>query len=413
MPLTPEQIAKILQKEASLPVALKRDNHTNYREGYFFVTLRIHDNAPILSTIIGNFDALDDSSDAPCCKYTELGKKVLEVWRSVSTYHPCVNLLGVEVMPDHLHALLWLKPGNKKLLGHLVGGLMGACTHAYWDILGIDWRNDYWAKEVKKRRNQQITAGLKGAAAPDRDRDHTHSFHGPALFSRGYNDVEALTEKEIAVKLQYLHDQARKYLIKRAMRDCFRVVRGSTARGWTLEALRQALLHDRYLAQHPQQLDATLSTLMLRIPLHPQNGKPTLAYTGNKTLMEASCKLSLICHRADAFRFAEQQAAVMKAAREGAVIVSAFISPKEREIMKQLLIEQLPIIEVVDNGFSDRYKPIGAAFYACGHSRLAQISPWIFEYHKKDVKLKREMCMVMNQLVRVITAVEDGWWKKA
>ena len=103
----------------------------------------------------------------------------------------------------------------------------------------------------------------------------------------------------------------------------------------------------------------------------------------------------------------------MKAAREGAVIVSAFISPKEREIMKQLLIEQLPIIEVVDNGFSDRYKPIGAAFYACGHSRLAQISPWIFEYHKKDVKLKREMCMVMNQLVRVITAVEDGWWKKA
>ena len=396
MPLTPEQIAKILQKEASLPVALKRDNHTNYREGYFFVTLRIHDNAPILSTIIGNFDALDDSSDAPCCKYTELGKKVLEVWRSVSTYHPCVDLLGVEVMPDHLHALLWLKPGNKKLLGHVVRGTMIGCTHAYWDMLGIEWRLQ------------------KGVITPDcRDRDHTYSLRGPALFSRGYNDVEALTEKEIAVKLQYLHDQARKYLIKRAMRDCFRVVRGSTARGWTLESLRQALLHDRYLAQHPQQLDATLSTLMLRIPLHPQNGKPTLAYTGNRTLMEASCKLSLICHRADAFRFAEQQAAVMKAAREGAVIVSAFISPKEREIMKQLLIEQLPIIEVVDNGFSDRYKPIGAAFYACGHSRLAQISPWIFEYHKKDVKLKREMCMVMNQLVRVITAVEDGWWKKA
>lgn len=281
-------------------------------------------------------------------------------------------------------------------MGHVVRGTMIGCTHAYWDMLGIEWRLQ------------------KGVITPDcRDRDHTYSLRGPALFSRGYNDVEALTEKEIAVKLQYLHDQARKYLIKRAMRDCFRVVRGSTARGWTLEALRQALLHDRYLAQHPQQLDATLSTLMLRIPLHPQNGKPTLAYTGNKTLMEASCKLSLICHRADVFRFAEQQAAVMKAAREGAVIVSAFISPKEREIMKQLLIEQLPIIEVVDNGFSDRYKPIGAAFYACGHSRLAQISPWIFEYHKKDVKLKREMCMVMNQLVRVITAVEDGWWKKA
>lgn len=94
----PKQIAKILQKDASLPATLRRDNHTNNREGYFFVTLRIRDDAPTLNTIIVKFDTLDDSSDAPRCNYTKLGKRVLEVWRNVSTYHPCV-LLGVEIIP--------------------------------------------------------------------------------------------------------------------------------------------------------------------------------------------------------------------------------------------------------------------------------------------------------------------------
>lgn len=98
MPFPPGQIAKILQKDASLLATLKRDNQTNNREGYFFVKFRIRDDAPTRNTIIVKFDALDDSSDAPRCNYTKLGKWVLEVWRNVSTYHPCV-LLGVEIIP--------------------------------------------------------------------------------------------------------------------------------------------------------------------------------------------------------------------------------------------------------------------------------------------------------------------------
>ena len=39
MPLTPEQLAKIAQKDAALPAALKRNATTNYYEGYFFITL--------------------------------------------------------------------------------------------------------------------------------------------------------------------------------------------------------------------------------------------------------------------------------------------------------------------------------------------------------------------------------------
>ena len=127
--------------------------------------------------------------------------------------------------------------------------------------------------------------------------------------------------------------------------------------------------------------------------------------------MAAPRKLPLICHRADAHRFEEQKAAVLSAARDNWVIVSAFISQKERDIKQQLMVEQLPFIEIMDNGFSDKYKGTGKAFYALAENRLCQISPWVYEYQKDGTMVSREMCLVMNELARMISGREDDWWK--
>ena len=385
-----------------MPDALKRNTLTNYREGYFFITLNTRDYAPILSIIIGHPHAPDGTPHAPRCQYTQLGRRVLEVWQTIPQYHPYTEIIAAEAMPDHFHGLLRLKPGNRKHLGHIIGSYMGACTHAYWDMLGIDWR-----KDREERR-------AKGAAAlpPDRDRDHTRSLRGPSLFVRGYNDMEAITPEQLRIKLQYIHEQARRALIKGTLRDRFHIHRSCTAHGWTLDALRHAFLADRHLAHDPSRLEATLRTLMPRIHMQPAAAPtPLLSYIGSYALLAAPRKLSLICHRSDAPFFHLQRDAVLRAARGGAVIVSAFISPREREIMKLLLTERLPIIEVVDNGFADRHKPTGKSFYACAENRLVQISPWNYEYHRHNT-VTREMCLVMNQLVRVIAGVEDGWWKE-
>ena len=93
------------------------------------------------------------------------------------------------------------------------------------------------------------------------------------------------------------------------------------------------------------------------------------------------------------------------------MIVSAFISKAEREIRRQLLIEQLPVIEIVDNGFGDRYRPTGKSFYATAENRLVQISCWNYQY-TRDAAVSREMCLVMNELARVITQKPDDWWKR-
>lgn len=426
MAFTPEQLAKIAQKEASLPDALKRNTMTNYREGYFFITLNTRNYAPILSTIAGLPDANDGEPNAPRCIYTKLGCKVMEVWQTIPQYHPYTEIIAAEAMPDHFHGLLRLKAGNRKHLGRIVNGFMIACTHEYWDTLDIKWR------EMKKDPNKSD----RDASRDWYDADHTRSLRGPSLFVRGYNDMEAITPEQLRTKLQYIHEQARRALIKGAFRDRFCIQRSRTSHGWTLEALRQAFIADRYLAHDPQRLEAALRSLLPRIPMQPMPTattqqqphptptqqpatqqqppptppKPLLSYIGSYALLAAERKLPLICHRSDAPFFERQRDAVLSAARSGAVIVSAFISPREREIMKLLLMEQLPVIEVVDNGFADRYKPTGKRFYACAENRLVQISPWTYEY-QRDNMVTREMCLVMNQLVRVIAGRGEEWWK--
>ena len=324
-----------------------------------------------------------------------------------------MEIIAAEAMPDHFHGLLRLKAGNRKHLGHLVGSFMGGCTHGYWDTLGIDWRKD---------RAERLAKGAH-ALPPDRDRDHTCSFRGPSLFVRGYNDMEAVTPEQVQTKLRYIREQARRALIKGTLRDRFFVHRSCTARGWTLDTIRRGLRADRFYAHNPDRLEHILRSLLPRIPMLPaivsaspsasssaSSPKPLLSYVGCSSLLSAERKLPLVCHRSDAPFFERQRDAVLRAAREGAVIVSAFVSPKEREIGRLLLMEQLPVIEVCDNGFGDRYKPSGKSFYACAENRLVQISPWNYEYCR-DLAVNREVCLVMNELARVIAGVGDGWWK--
>lgn len=183
MSFTPEQLAKIQQKESTLPDALRRDALTNYREGYFFVTINTRGCAPILSYISGRADANDGAEDEPRCVYTELGKRVMAIWQTVPAYHPGVKIIAAEAMPDHFHGLLHLSNTCKQHLGRIVNGFMIGCTHEYWDMLGINWRS------MKK----DINKSARAAAREWQDHDHTRSFRGPALFVRGYNDVEAIT----------------------------------------------------------------------------------------------------------------------------------------------------------------------------------------------------------------------------
>lgn len=469
MPLTPEQLAKIRQKDANTPDALKRNPLNDYTEGWFHVTLNVRGEAPVLGYIVGDATAPDGSANAPRCVLTELGRKVEEVWRGVSHFHPMCTCDIVLAMPEHIHALLHLLPGNTEHLGRIINGLMIGSSHGYWDTLGIPWRKMRAEKDAAASDYEQD----KALRAQWQDRDHTRSYRGPALFERGYNDVEAIGADEIEIKRQYIRNNPRKRLIKRDRPDLFCVHRNRKSPNWTPERIMCGLCADRCIAaDRNKQIDAWLqvtthgiinsrgkmsATLNFSIPDAGTAGtataatatatagtataattttiRPTLDLVGNMQLLSRPL-FPLICHRADAQRFEQQKAAVLRVAREqGGVIVTACVSPKEREIVKLLQQELLPVIEVMAYGFNDRYKPTGRAFYAVAEQRRLEVSPWVYEYHPRELRpvvdaqgapvldasgqpvmeevpdISREMCMVMNELVRMIAKMDDGWWK--
>ena len=418
MPLTPEQIAKIRKKEEETSDALKRDPLSNYREGYFHVTLNTRGEAPVLGHIVGDPEAADDSDNAPRCVLTDLGQRVEEVIASIPSFHRYTSVEESIVMPDHLHMLLHLLPGGKEHLGKVIGGFMGGCSHEYWDALGIDWRTDHPTQGKQSASNSKKSAAAH--SLPDRDRDHTRSFRGPSLFVRGYNDVEAIGEDEIEIKRQYIRNNPRKHLIKRDKPNRFRVHRDMKSANWTPERIMTGLCADRFIAaDRNKQVEAWQQLISkglrndrgkLSATLKFQDSRPTLDLVGNMELLQRPL-FPLVCHRAEAHLFEQQKAAVLKVARgQGGVIVTACVSPKERDIVKLLHQELLPVIEVMDNGFSDRYKPTGKAFYAVAEARRLEISPWEYEYRRREL-LSREMCMVMNELVRMIAKKDDNWWK--
>lgn len=406
MSLTPEQIAKIRQKEAEMPDALKRNPLNDYNEGWFHVTLNTRDKAPVLGYLTGNPDVEDGDENAPRCVLTELGKKVEESWNRNPSVYPGIENIEFQIMPEHVHGLVHLKAENKKHLGQIVYGFMVGCTHGYWDTLGIPWREMTYEK---------------GARAPEwQDKDHTRSYRGPALMVRGYNDVEAIGEDEIETKRQYIRNNPRKRLITRSKPDRFRVVRNQRSKNWTLERALGAVAADPWIGRDVQKCQRLQSNINQRLKRQLKNRNLlAIDYVGNRALLAAERKVSLICHRADTHLFEQQKAAVIQAAREGAVVVSAFVSPKEREIMKQLMMEQLPFIELMDNGFSERYKPAGKAFYSTAENRHVQMTCWTYMYKpeqrdqngKQIPTISREMCLVMNELARIISGVKDDWWK--
>jgi len=405
MAYTPESIAKIRQKEAQMPESLKRDPNVDYYHGWFFVTLNTRDEVPVLSWCEGDVAKAYGEPGAPRCVYSDVGKGVLEAWKRNEEVYPNVIVDMAEAMPEHFHGLIYLQPENKKHLGTIIKGFMIGCSHAYWDTLGIPWRDMGYVKGVRTPQYE--------------DRDHTRSYRGPALFVHGYNDVEPITEEQVEVKRAYIRDQAKKRLIQGDHHECFRKYRHQHSKNWTVERCMQAIAVDRTFRYNAEKCKAAQDTVKARLITDAQG--IALDFVGSKVLLFSQKKLPLVCHSADVGRFEEQKEAVLDAARKEWIIVSAFISQKERDIKQQLMVEGLPFIEITDNGYSDRYKGYGKAFYALAEDRLCQISPWTYLYQKdtpakdgekKVATISREMCLVMNELARVISGREDGWWKK-
>ena len=93
----------------------------------------------------------------------------------------------------------------------------------------------------------------------------------------------------------------------------------------------------------------------------------------------------------------------LRAARQGAVLVSPAISKGEKTIMRAAFEEGLPLIYLQENGFTDLAKPGGMRMDACAKGQLLILAPW--EDHNEKITINRGQCLELNDMARAICEV--------
>ena len=338
--------------------------HDYSQRQMYMVTMVVEGRRPLLGEVVGRSEAEVGSDEAPRVVLTELGRRVSEEWWAASTHHPEIEVVALQIMPDHLHGILFVREAMQKPLGMALRGFKQSCNRHYRELvlggaLGVSsvaLATQQTGRQSTERGREQ--AGLK------KDRRKEDRSHG-LLFAPGYNDKLLLRQGQLQRWLDYLHDNPRRLLMKREHPDLFRVQRG--------------------LKVGAQQFSAI----------------------GNRFLLDCPVKLQVQCSR----RLTDQQieaetTRLLAMAHKGAVLVSPSISPGEKRIMRAAFNEGLPLIILQENGFTDLAKPGGQRMEACARGQLLLLAPW--EHHNERTTISRHQCLTLNDLARLICESECG-----
>ena len=159
-----------------------------------------------------------------------------------------------------------------------------------------------------------------------------------------------------------------------------------------------------YIADNPRRLAAKRANpeLFTVVSTQPVAGGRSCPAIGNRFLLERPMKRQVqVSRRIAPKALAEKKAEWLYAAEHGTVLVSPCISPGEKEIARAALEAGLPLIVLVENGFSPLYKPPGRYFDACAAGALLMLGP--FPYHRERRTITREQCLTLNAWAKAIT----------
>lgn len=171
----------------------------------YMVTLCINGRRPIL----GKLCDPDERHAYPWIYPSPVGLAVRRAWQEIPQYHPQVRLLGLQLMPDHIHGIIHVKEPMPQHLGRLIQGFKKGCRDALQPT-GVD---------------------------------------GVALWEEGYNDRILTRQGQLNRWIKYLMDNPRRLWMKRNHADLFRqqagVIVGTTA---------VTMMGNRFLLDYPDKV---------------------------------------------------------------------------------------------------------------------------------------------------------------
>ena len=129
--------------------SMKRRNgrHDYHSRRMYMITLAVEGRKPVL----GELCPPDDSHPEPWIKPSELGNRILENWTTIPLHYPEVHNLAIQLMPDHLHFILFVTKRVPYHLGKVVNGFKIGCNKASRELLGATlWEEGYHDRILQK-----------------------------------------------------------------------------------------------------------------------------------------------------------------------------------------------------------------------------------------------------------------------
>ncbi|MBT7066212.1 MAG: hypothetical protein HN919_07920 [Verrucomicrobia bacterium] len=281
-----------------------------------------------------------------------MGEVVQEVWRRTSRVYPGVEACECVAMPDHFHGILWVKERQERHLGHMVKAFKRVSTRECRSKGLLLPPNPSKGLLLPPNPSKGVLLpGSVPAAAP---------AGASTLWQEGFQDTILLRKGQLAVMSRYIADNPRRLALKRA---------------------------------HPE-----LFTVVSDLPVTPERSCPAI---GNRFLLDRPVKRQVqVSRRISQEALADQKAELLYAAEHGAVLVSPCISPGEKEIARAALDAGLPLVVLLENGFSPLYKPPGKYFDACVAGHLLMLAP--FPYHREKRTITRDQCLDLNDWAKTV-----------
>lgn len=317
--------------------------------GIYHVTLVVPSREPLLGELVipGN-----DPKQA-FVKLTALGEQVKDCMRDIPNHHPEIQVIAMRMMPDHVHVILYVQRTMPSGIKATVRGIWQGIKK-----IGRDYTSSVIPNVI--RGNQRCLDDHLNTIQDNQRRLDPIFTEVPF--------IRPLSHKgQLQTMIHYVQLNPQRLATKRLMPGFFRVQHDVELAGRKYDTIGniKILQADKFAPVHVRSIwvdDAE------------QHGDDT--------------------------KLRDYKNGCIRAARQGTVMVSPFISPHEKAVLDYLLNERHTIIYIADNGFGEYYKPSSALFDAVADGRMLILSPWQHDPDKKHVT--RAECVMMNQMAEEI-----------
>ena len=326
--------------------------------GIYHITFVVTGRQPLLGEL-----AIDH--DEPRCLPTDLGRAISHDLDEIQQRRPYVRLLAKQLMPDHIHVLLYVTEDCSVSIKEIARGMRQGWRQMATTV-SIDPQMPS-AEEYKQmpkgvtqipsaEEYKQMPKG--GTQMPKRVAQMPDTGTHQPLFETPF--FRTLAHKgQLDAMIQYIHDNPRRAMLKQQNPDLFTLRRDTRV------------------------------------------GELCFTSLGNLFLLDYPEKQPIICSRTlSEQQITAQQTDALYQAKNGCITVTAAISPGERQIARAVREAGAPLIILLKDGFpkpgdphEKYYKPGGVYFEACATGRLLLLEPTAETLTLPDIQRRTEQTL--------------------